>query len=250
VSGTNNIKELFEMLASVERINLSRNKIDYIPPSLASLNNLTELNMSNNEVLYLPNEIGRLKRLIYLNFSSNKLHALPDSMNQLTSMKRLMLSNNYLEIFVNPKPGDLRNLVWLDLSWNKIKRFPLNLGNLGGTLEKLYLGHNEMKELDGAELKKMKVLRELSVQHNYLKALPKELASLVDTLVILDIEGNKFREREYKATNVSDLLMWLKGDLSLLLPSPQQYRFYNFLIGRSKSEPHRCVGLSTSQGQA
>eukprot|EP01087_Luapelamoeba_hula_P001011 TRINITY_DN1076_c0_g1_i2.p1 TRINITY_DN1076_c0_g1~~TRINITY_DN1076_c0_g1_i2.p1 ORF type:complete len:1930 (-),score=528.69 TRINITY_DN1076_c0_g1_i2:16-5805(-) len=214
--------EIWEFLGSVERLNLACNKVEYLSSSIASMSSVAELNMASNSLVYLPNEIGRLSTVSYINVSSNQLHALPESLNGLHNLRKLLVSNNYLEVFIHPRPGDLRNLVWLDLSWNKIKTFPSGIGNLGATLEKLYLGHNELKALDGNEIRKLKVLRELSVPHNKLRALPQQLG-LLTHLIILDIEENNFVDKEYKTTDVQDLLAWLKdpraNPIKVVLPS-------------------------------
>ena len=47
-------------------LDLSRNQLAYIPPSLCKLPNLEVLIINNNKLISLPEEIGQLERLIEL----------------------------------------------------------------------------------------------------------------------------------------------------------------------------------------
>lgn len=51
----------------------------FIPDSIAALENLEELNLSSNLLELLPDSIGLLVNLKILDVSGNKLTALPDS---------------------------------------------------------------------------------------------------------------------------------------------------------------------------
>ncbi len=194
-------------MGTLERFNLSRNRLSFLPGSISHLNNLRELNVSYNEILFLPEEIARLNKLHYLNFSSNKLFSLPDTIGKLAALRTLILSNNQLEV-VTPRLGDLKNLTWLDISYNKLDTFPKNLPI---ALKKIYLGNNKLRSIEGNEVKRLKNLKELSVPNNKLTKLPKELLELSETLVVLDIEHNKFTDKFYETSDLGTLLLKLKG---------------------------------------
>lgn len=121
-------------------------------------------------------------------------------------MKKLILTNNNLT-YIDIDWDKLNDLVWLDVSWNKLVEFPRGLNP---NLRKLYLGNNKIEEIP-EEVQELRNLRELSIMNNKLRNLPPELSALKGTLTVLDLENNKFKEKEYQETDVDMLLDWLKG---------------------------------------
>ncbi|KAL6054010.1 NADPH:sulfur oxidoreductase [Balamuthia mandrillaris] len=201
--------DVLGMMANLERLNISKNKLTSLPNHFSFLQNLRELNLANNQLSELPAELGKLSKLLSLNVANNKLKELPQSLRKLHGLKKMIASNNYLTRFLELKSGDLPRLVWLDLSWNSIKDFP-KLSVLANTLEKLYLEHNGLKTVDPLEIGQLKHLRELSLASNDLKALPQQISALRQHLAVLDISDNKFSQKEYQTQDVQALLLWLE----------------------------------------
>lgn len=199
-------------MGNLKRLHLCGNKLLYLPKGISFLVNLVDLDISRNEIAQLGQEIGQLCKLESFNASFNQLSELPSSMSQLRSLKKLILTNNNFTYFDAPLER-LGELIWLDLSWNRLSEFPRSLSPV---LKKLYLGHNRIEELPGEDVARLRSLRELSLRDNLLKKVPKELAQLKGVLTVLDLENNKFREKEYQETDVDLLLSWLEGILSLL----------------------------------
>ena len=202
-------------MGHLKRLHLSGNKLLYLPKGMGFLVNLVDLDISRNEISQLGQELGQLGKLESLNASFNQLSELPSSITQLRQLKKLILTNNNFTYFDAPLDR-LTELAWLDLSWNKLAEFPRHLNP---ALKKLYPGHNSIEELPGEQVATLRNLRELSLRNNHLRKAPKELARLKGVLTVLDLEENKFREKEYQETDVDLLLSWLEGELLLSLSS-------------------------------
>ena len=87
-------------LIRVEWLNLTGNKLTYLPPEMGSLINLTRLNLDltrlnlvRNE-LNLPPEIGNLASLEGLNLAANKLTTVSPEIGKLTALQELDLDKN------------------------------------------------------------------------------------------------------------------------------------------------------------
>ncbi|XP_065669827.1 leucine-rich repeat protein 1 isoform X1 [Hydra vulgaris] len=62
---------------SLKFLDISSNKIKYLPSRLSVLNELVTLNLAKNEIEYLPGNFGLLKNLKYLYTSGNLLNTIP-----------------------------------------------------------------------------------------------------------------------------------------------------------------------------
>jgi len=58
-------------------LNLSENKLEYIPPQISDLDSLTDLNLSHNDLSELPSEIVKLEKLTSLQIINNEKLKLP-----------------------------------------------------------------------------------------------------------------------------------------------------------------------------
>lgn len=185
-------------MGTLERLNLAQNRLAYLPPNMYLLHNLRELNVGHNDIVYLPEELSHLQQLHYLNIAANNLYSLPDSCGKLRGLKTLILCNNQLEV-VSPRLGELSQLTWLDISWNRLDAFPRNLPE---SLKKLYAGNNRIRSIEGDVIRRLRNLKELSLPSNKLTRLPRELLDLVDSLKVLDVEDNRFSERDLTTTEI------------------------------------------------
>lgn len=77
-------------------LDLSNNRLTYLPSNFTVLTSLTKLDLSKNEITELPEEFGTLSKLRYLDLYKNKLERLPLSFNQLIHLKFLDLKDNPL----------------------------------------------------------------------------------------------------------------------------------------------------------
>lgn len=127
----------------------------------------TTFNISNNFVLKrIPEDIKRIKTLQILHVDNCfELRSLPAAI------------------------GDLKQLRWLNLSYNKLTTLPPEIGKLVN-LERLHVGNNHLAALP-MELWSLKKLEELRCESNQLLALPSGLLMLPALRELL-IENNTF----------------------------------------------------------
>ncbi|MDB9835502.1 hypothetical protein OAC51_01210 [Flavobacteriaceae bacterium] len=145
LTGNDLIKIIPHIVGSWSKVlflDLSRNKIDFLPSEIKELDKLTELNLNYNELTELPSEIGSLTELVNLNLSSNKLTLLPSEIGSLTELVTLNLSSNKLTLLPS-EIGSLTELVTLNLSSNKLTLLPPEIAALTG-LTGLDLSSNEL----------------------------------------------------------------------------------------------------------
>ncbi len=67
------VPDLFEQLPHLKTLNISNTELTTPPPSLASLNQLSELYLDGNQLLVFPNEVKKLPKLELFGMSNNPL---------------------------------------------------------------------------------------------------------------------------------------------------------------------------------
>jgi Leucine-rich repeat (LRR) protein len=124
-------------LKNLEVLILSTENLEYIPPTISNLQNLRELQLFDAKIEHLPSELGKLKNLSTFIFSrnlireplKNPLKILPDFISKLFKLENLNLSNCGLET-IPSWIGNLTNLTGLSLDNNHISFIPESFGNL------------------------------------------------------------------------------------------------------------------------
>ena len=113
---------------SLISLNLARNNIPHIGVELRAnqLSNLEYLNLSKNQLTTFPSEL-HLPRLRTLLMSNNRLKAVPFSITQILTLEYISLARNDISICLSKFFVSLTRLKKLDLSFNKIEEFPMNL---------------------------------------------------------------------------------------------------------------------------
>ncbi len=74
---------------SLEKLDVSANRLTEIPKEIFNLINLKSLNIKHNRITTLSNEITKLTRLEYLNIGNNNLAETPEFLAELASLKNL-----------------------------------------------------------------------------------------------------------------------------------------------------------------
>ncbi len=90
------------------------------------MKNLIQLDISGNKLTYLPSEISKLKNLKELGISENKLISLPPGISELKNLTQLDISRNQLTS-LPPEIKELTNLTQLDISGNQLPSLPPEL---------------------------------------------------------------------------------------------------------------------------
>merc|ERR1712223_2085134 len=127
-------------LQSLQFLDLSRNSLSYLPPTICELP-LQALIVNNNRLVSLPEEIGKMSTLMKLDASCNEITHLPVQIGDLTSLKVLNLRRNHLQEI--PIEISYLQLTTLDLSGNRIASLPVELRFMT-TVVNLNLGENPL----------------------------------------------------------------------------------------------------------
>lgn len=175
---------IFDLVDSLEILDLSNNNLSSLPADLFRLKKLRILFCSNNQFTHLPAVLGECAQLEMIGFKSNKIMSV--SSNSLPALTR-----------------------WLILTDNKIEYLPEDVGRLA-RLQKLALAGNRLTALPDSlvNCQKLELVR---LSANQLKAFPDVLLHL-PRLAWLAFSGNPFcAERdphnEFKTVSFSDLTL-------------------------------------------
>ncbi|NGX39309.1 MAG: E3 ubiquitin-protein ligase sspH2 [Chlamydiae bacterium] len=174
----------------VEKLNLEKKQLTYLPESLGEMRDLKELNLSANGLTLLPKFLHKFSSLEKLDLSDNRLSILPEFLGELTSLKTLYLGLN--ELTVLPESlGKLRSLRRLSLSINKLSSLPDFFGQFNHLIT-LDLGFNRLTTLP-MSLGTLSSLKFLTLVHNRLTTLPLSCGEL-NSLLTIYLTGNQIKK--------------------------------------------------------
>uniref|UniRef100_A0A7S1AJF5 Uncharacterized protein n=1 Tax=Noctiluca scintillans TaxID=2966 RepID=A0A7S1AJF5_NOCSC len=92
------LPDVFHGMKSLSEVDLSRNEIQELSPSLSSVTCLVRLDLYSNHLQELPGSLGGLSNLVHLDVSSNQLKALPPEFFQGTLLlAELWLKGNPID---------------------------------------------------------------------------------------------------------------------------------------------------------
>ncbi len=135
------------------------------------------LDLENLGLTGLPAQIGDLSRVKDLNLNFNKLKSLPDQFSQLGRLK-ILNAGGVNEFSSFPRVIlKLENLVHLDLSGNRLRHIPTDIGNLTH-LTRLHLDSNYIEKLPH-QIYRLTKLQVFSAASNpYLSTVPTDMGML------------------------------------------------------------------------
>lgn len=160
-------------LKNLERLNLSRNPLQFLSPTIFTLRGLTSLNLEGTQISHVSPDIENLSDLVALNLSNNPISTLtaglPENIGKLSKLRHLHLNNCQIKIL--PKEmGELSKLLTLSLQENMIQTLPPEIGNL-------------------------KNLTELNLSSNPLNYLPDTIKGLDKPGFVLDLRNTRLHDR-------------------------------------------------------
>jgi Leucine-rich repeat (LRR) protein len=79
-------------------LDLSRNSISVLPPTIQRFQFLEELHAPFNEIAEIPTTIVNMSKLRILNLNDNKITVFPDELGAATHLQVLYLNNNPLNL--------------------------------------------------------------------------------------------------------------------------------------------------------
>ncbi|KAL3279763.1 hypothetical protein HHI36_017271 [Cryptolaemus montrouzieri] len=153
---------IFKDLQKLQNLFLNYNELSYLHPEIFSnLRNLEELNLSYNNLSTLDQNILKpLKNLKSIDLSYNKITTLPEQiLSRNKKLAKFCMTHNGFD-FDESKFGSMMlfsspssmNLKKVDLSYNKIKKYPTILNTIT-TMEEINLEHNAIREIKVTDMK-------------------------------------------------------------------------------------------------
>uniref|UniRef100_A0A095A4G6 Leucine-rich repeat and death domain-containing protein 1 n=1 Tax=Schistosoma haematobium TaxID=6185 RepID=A0A095A4G6_SCHHA len=214
-------------LSHLQSLDVTENKLTELPRSLWKLGRLKTFSCSFNEIICLPEEIGCLEVLTALRITNNKLSTLPRSFSNLTgllllqldgnvfdhiplqifgciSLLELSLSHNIIEGSIPAKICSLVNLRTLNLAYNRVIDFPVELEKLE-SLEYLDISGNPV-ESSTISFGKLIQIQQLSASKCGLSFVPDDLTfNIISTLPLSICELNNLVVLELQFNKLSSL---------------------------------------------
>ncbi|XP_031560252.1 malignant fibrous histiocytoma-amplified sequence 1 homolog [Actinia tenebrosa] len=248
-SNLSSIPTSISRLINLKVLELKSNDFKKFPLALCELTNLELLDLSDNEIVTIPSEITKLKSLKTLKLRNTKLKGiLSEYISALTSLEYLDVSKNALnafpESFANLKELERLN-IWqnsfakapsiligltklkiLDISYNKLEVFDLDLFTSGikvedldlegnelttfpekvcslDSLQRLDVGRNKISDIP-EDIKNLRKLEELWINNNNLNAFPKVICKLL-SLETFSISYNNIKAVPNELAYLSEL---------------------------------------------
>lgn len=177
----------YQEKSTLTDLNLSKKKLDNVPPSVFEHTNLQFLVLNNNNIQNVSPHINTLNQLVYLDLSVNKIGDLPLEIAQLENLIELNIRKNKLK-YIPVGIYTLPNLRKLEASDNKIKSLSENI-NLLRNLEILNLKNNDLQTLPD-NIAQLGQLKRLDISLNLFTKFPTVVLGLTQ-LEYLDLSSNR-----------------------------------------------------------
>lgn len=231
--------DMFAHLGSVETLIFDSNQIRVLPDGVGSLSNLVTLSIKNNILAELPASIGRLQRLQTLQVSGNNINKFPAEIWFCSQLHSIFASSNLLKEFPDvplggqpsraegsdeleprklstaskpPNTASGRVVPPLALSLQRLYLGDNNLGDdvfapisLMTELRHLNLSFNDIYEIPPSSLFKSQQLEELYLSGNKLTSLPPDDLERLVNLRLIYLNGNKLQTLPAELANVKRL---------------------------------------------
>ena len=165
---------------SLERLWVSHNVLDSLPPTLSNLVHLRELFLHHNKLKEIPLSICKLQCLELLWLGHNDIVRIPFEIRNMSSLKRLHLDNNKIEEFPNFL-CEMEALEILYLNNNRIDAISPNVMKMV-QLCRLYLHNNSIREIPSELIQLMmrSNLTSVTLDNNKINTLPPNYHSIFE----------------------------------------------------------------------
>lgn len=147
------------------------------------LRNITDLNLSGNRLKYLPPGIFSDVPLQCLSLSDNLFTTVPSlALEGLNCLTRLDLSDNQIEYLLLQGFADLSSLRILRLAKNRLKKIPPEALTGLGVLVSLNLSGNQLSKVDKSDFSQLRALQYLFLDDNRIEDASLETCKWLKTL--------------------------------------------------------------------
>lgn len=177
-------------------LDLSRNVIDTLPPSLLSgLRRLQKLYLQGNGLSSIADKtLEGLVSLTSIRFSDNHLQSLPPELfSETKELKELYLNNNSITVLAPGLFSELSQLLVLDLSHNELTSDWINTSTFTGLKKLVFLdfSHNRVSKMEIAVFRDLMSLQILKIQDNFIEHIPENVFSSLTNLHTLILSNNR-----------------------------------------------------------
>ncbi|TGZ63877.1 hypothetical protein CRM22_006678 [Opisthorchis felineus] len=214
-------------LKELQQLGIKYNRLTRLPTELAQCQQLTELNIEGNQIVRLPDDLlrkmpsvssatlsrnaftgfptgatGQLMHLEHLSMDYNDLDSVStNDFLDADHLRSLTLGNNNI-VHLEIAASQWRQLVQLDLSYNRITKLPEDFCELAN-LEDLDLTSNWLKELP-VSIGKLTRLVKLNLEFNHITYLPKSIGEM-ENLRVLNLDANRLTRLPCAIGNLHNL---------------------------------------------
>ena len=205
-----NITEKFYLFKSLLKLDLSNNKLKYVPNTLPE--SLRELRLNNNRILTLMIKPVHLLKNTRISPYEDDLEEIEILRNRLLNSSTTFAASSQAQQLHYPSVFYLRNLEYLNLSSNQIQEIPNDFGLLNVSLKYLNLSSNLIKNLDiKLCCRGLYNLKYLNLSSNFIKYIPEQICEF-KKLEYLYLDHNSIQYLNYELCN--DLSSLIELDLS------------------------------------
>ncbi|CAH0399859.1 unnamed protein product [Chilo suppressalis] len=182
-------------------LDLSRNIIDTLPPSLLSgLRRLKKIYFQSNRMNSIADKaLEGLVSLTTIKFSDNQLTSLPPELfSDTKELREIYLNNNTITVLAPGLFSDLYQLLVLDLSYNELTSDWINTSTFSGLKRLIYLdfSHNRVSKMEIALFRDLHNLQILKMQENFIEHIPENVFSSLGNLHTLILSNNRLTNIE------------------------------------------------------
>ena len=194
-----NITNAFNLLTSLQVLNVADNKIDELPAGVfRSMTNLLQVNLENNRIRVLEAGVFENAYLTKVNMSSNLLtQILPQSFSNLEILEVVDLSDNQISTINNGAFDGIPHLKKLHLQKNKLNSYNgdiyTGMGELDTELEYLDLSDNEITYLYPESFELHPQLKWVNFAMNRFSFFPTQFIKNLQQLEYLNLEKNQIK---------------------------------------------------------
>lgn len=207
------LPDLFNALANLKSIDLSRSKLSKLPPSFCQLHALEVLKLTGTPLTELPDKVSELSKLVRVDLSRTLLTEIPTGFFSLTYLKELQLEGTSI-VELPDHFNAFTRLKTLSLNTSNLKKFPLSLFQLSA-LENLRLDGTSLTELPD-RFDTLTNLKNVSINITTLTQLPPSFF-LLTILEDLNLDGTSIAEFPDRFDTLTNL-----KDASLRIPALKQ----------------------------
>lgn len=187
-------------------LDLSRNVIDTLPPSMLSgLKRLQKLYLQSNGLNSIADRtLEGLTSLTTIRFSDNQLQSLPPELfSDTKDLKEIYLNNNTITVLAPGLFSDLTQLLVLDISHNELTSDWINTSTFAGLKRLAFLdfSHNRVSKMEIALFRDLNNLQILKMQDNFIEHIPENVFASLFNLHTLILSNNRLTIIESYAFN-------------------------------------------------